>query len=69
MFFLFFKGKLKHAKRQQEDSFPTSASRLRIQIKKQTKPNDMQMDDGDMVRRIGGKKREGENLVEQYRDT
>lgn len=48
---------------------PTSASRLRIQIEKQTKPNDMQMDDDDVVRRKGGKKREGENLVEQYRDT
>lgn len=52
------------------DNFPTSASRLRIQIEKQTKPNDMQMDDGgDAVRRKGGKKREDENLVEQYRDT
>lgn len=29
----------------------------------------MQTNDGDMVRRKGGKKREGENLVEQYRDT
>lgn len=56
-------------KKQQVDSFPTCASRLRIQIENQTKPNDMQTNDGDMVRRKGGKKREGENLVEQYRDT
>lgn len=60
----------KKKEKKQVDNFPTSASRLRIQIEKQTKPNDMLMDDGgDAVRRKGGKKREDENLVEQYRDT